>query len=221
MRNFLSQTWQLLLKDAQLEWRQRSALGGILLYVVSSVFVVYITLGQAVGGAVWAALFWVVILFASINAVAKSFIQENSERQLYYYFLASPSAVIAAKIIYNTGLLLLVSFLALAIFAMVLGYPVVEHGIFLGTLFLGSFGFSIAFTFISAIASKAQQSATLMAILSFPVIIPIVLILMRLSKIAIALMTDTAYYKDFVMLLSIDAILASLVFVLFPYLWRE
>ena len=221
MRNFFSQTWELFRKDAQLEWRQRSALSGILLYVVSSVFVVYITLGQEVGKAVWAALFWIIILFASINAVAKSFVQENNERQLYYYFLASPSAIIAAKILYNTMLLMIVSFLALAIFSVVLGYPVVEHGIFLCTLFLGSLGFSIAFTFISAIASKAQQSATLMAILSFPVIIPIVLILMRLSKIAIALMVDTAYYTDFIMLLSIDAIMGSLVFILFPYLWRE
>lgn len=221
MQDFFSQTWQLLKKDAQLEWRQRSALGGILLYVVASVFVVYITLGQAVGGAVWAALFWVIILFASINAVAKSFVQENTQRQLYYYFIASPSAIITAKILYNTGLLLMVSFLALGIFSLVLGYPVVEHGMFMATLFFGSLGFSIAFTFIAAIASKAQQSATLMAILSFPVIIPIVLILMRLTKIAIALMTDTAYYKDFVMLLSIDMILASLVFILFPFLWRE
>jgi heme exporter protein B len=221
MQAFVRQTWQLLRKDIQLEWRQRYALGGILLYVVSTVFVVYTTLGQAIGGAVWAALFWVIILFASVNAIAKSFVQENSERQFYYYFLASPHAIIAAKIAYNTLLLLLVSFLALAVFSVVLGYPVVHNVLFFTTLLLGSIGFAIAFTFISAIASKAQQSATLMAVLSFPVIIPILLTLLRLSKIALNLMTDSAYYRDFLILISIDVILASLVFMLFPLLWRD
>lgn len=221
MQVFLTQTWQLLRKDIRLEWRQKFALGGILLYVVATVFIVYTTLGQAVGKAVWAALFWVIILFASVNAIAKSFVQESSERQLYYYFLASPAAVIAAKMAYNTLLLLVVSFLALGVFSVVLGYPVLENGLFLATIFLGSIGFSIAFTFISAIAAKAQQSATLMAVLSFPVVIPILLILLRLTKIALHLMTDSAYYRDFFILLSIDVILAALVFMLFPLLWRD
>lgn len=218
---FFKQTLHLLRKDIQLEWRQRYAIGGVLLYVVSTVFVVYAALGQIVGGAVWAALFWIIILFASVNAIAKSFVQESNDRQLYYYFLASPIAVIASKILYNIALLTGISLLALAVFSMMLGYPIHQHGLFLGTVILGSIGFAIAFTFISAISAKAQQSATLMAVLSFPIIIPILLMLLRLTKIAANLMTDTAYYRDIFILLSIDAILASLVFLLFPMLWRD
>jgi heme exporter protein B len=221
MTSFSKQVWALLRKELQLEWRQRYAIGGILLYVVATVVVVYMSLGQAVGGAVWGALFWVVILFASVNAVAKSFMQENQERQLYYYLLASPSAIIVSKTLYNVGLLQLISLLAWGVFAVVLGYPIVQSGLFGLTVFLGALGFAIAFTFVSAIAAKAQQSATLMAILSFPVIIPILLVLLRLTKIAANLMVDTAYYQDVVMLLSIDAILFSLVLILFPYLWRD
>lgn len=221
MTSFSKQVWALLRKELQLEWRQRYAIGGILLYVVATVVVVYMSLGQAVGGAVWGALFWVVILFASVNAVAKSFMQENQERQLYYYLLASPSAIIVSKTLYNVGLLQLISLLAWGVFVVVLGYPIVQSVLFGLTVFLGALGFAIAFTFVSAIAAKAQQSATLMAILSFPVIIPILLVLLRLTKIAANLMVDTAYYQDVVMLLSIDAILFSLVLILFPYLWRD
>ena len=221
MQHFANQIWALLKKDIQLEWRQRYAIGGILLYVLSTVILVYMSLGQVVGGAVWAALFWVVILFASVNAVAKSFMQENHERQFYYYLMCSPTAIILAKTIYNIGLLLLISVLAWAVFAVVLGYPIKENGIFALSVLLGAIGFAIAFTFVSAIAAKAQQSATLMAVLSFPVIIPILLILLKLTKIAANLMVDTAYYKDILMLLSIDAILLSLVIILFPYLWRD
>jgi heme exporter protein B len=218
---FLKETQHLLLKEVRLELRQKYAISGILLYVISTVFIVYITLGQQVGGAIWAVLFWVIVLFASVNAIAKSFVQENPKRQLYYYTLANPSSVIFAKIIYNSLLLLSISFLAYGVFSVVVGNPVQDILLFCQTLALGSIGFSITFTFISAISAKANQSATLMAILSFPVIIPMLMTLMRLTKISLNLMTDSAYYKDILILLCIDVILSALAFILFPYLWRD
>ena len=74
------------------------------------------------------------------------------------------------------------------IFGIFMGDPVKIKWLFWLLIFLGSIGFSIAFTFISAITGKAKQSASLMAILSFPVIIPILITLIRLSKIALRLM---------------------------------
>lgn len=219
--SFLTETKHLLLKEVRLELRQKYAISGILLYVISTVFVVYITLGQQVGGAVWAALFWIIVLFASVNAIAKSFVQESPKRQLYYYSLANPSSVILAKMLYNSLLLLAISFLAFWVFSIVVGNPIKDALLFYQTLALGSIGFSITFTFISAISAKANQSATLMAILSFPIIIPMLLVLMRLTKIALHLMTDSAYYKDMLILLCIDVILGALAFILFPYLWRD
>src|SRR5688500_15798690 len=98
----------LIRKEIILEWRFRYALNGILLYVISTVFVCYLSFKQ-VNPASWNALFWIILLFASINAVTKSFIQENRGRQLYYYTIASPRAIILAKIIYNMFLVLLLS----------------------------------------------------------------------------------------------------------------
>ncbi|MCH2021252.1 MAG: heme exporter protein CcmB [Saprospiraceae bacterium] len=218
---FLKETQYLLLKEVRLELRQKYAISGILLYVISTVFIVYVTLGQQIGGAIWAALFWVIVLFASVNAIAKSFVQENPKRQLYYYTLVNPSSVIFAKIVYNSLLLLSISFLAFGLFAIVVGNPVQDTILFCHTLILGSIGFSIAFTFISAISAKANQNATLMAILSFPVIIPILMTLMRLTKISLNLMSDSAYYKDILILICIDIILSSIALILFPYLWRD
>lgn len=219
--NFLKETQYLLSKEIRLEWRQRYAISGILLYVFSAVFVVYITLGQQVGGAVWGAFFWVIVLFASVNAIAKSFVQENSKRQLYYYTLSNPLAVIVSKMLYNSILLLLISSLAYGVFSVLMGNPVVFAGMFWLTILLGSLGFGITFTFISAISAQANQSATLMAVLSFPVVLPILMLLLKLTKLALNLMTDTAYYKDMLMLLFIDVILGSLIIILFPYLWRD
>ena len=218
---WLNEVKTLFAKDLALELRQRYALGGILLYTVSITFVVYMMLGEGVKGVVWAALFWIMMLFSSVNAVAKSFLQEGEGRQLYYYTLASPTAVVVAKMLYNIVLLTVVGSLLYGVMSLVLGNPIGMKGLFFGLMILSALSFSIAFTFISAIASKAQQSGTLMAILSFPVVVPILLLLMRLTKIALELMVDSNYWKDIVMLLSVDVILIGLVFILFPYLWRD
>lgn len=154
--------------------------------------------------------------------MVKSFVQESGARQLYYYQLANPVLLVLAKIIYNTLLLLVLSGLAFGAYSVVAGNPVRDVSLFALTLVLASLGFSIAFTFIASIAAKADNSATLMAILSFPVILPILLTLVRrLSPVALGFLQDTSYTRDIINLLAIDAILITLVFVLFPYIWKD
>ena len=105
-------------KDFRLEWRQRAALNGMLLYVGSTVFVCYLSFslrGGQLPAPAWNALFWIVLLFSAVNAVAKGFLQESRGRMLYYYTVVRPQAVVLAKISYNALLLL---GLALAAFAL-------------------------------------------------------------------------------------------------------
>ncbi len=218
--NLIQEIGFLLKKEILIEWRQKYAISGILLYVLSTIYVVYVSFIQ-VDPKVWNALFWIIILFASTNAIAKSFIQESSHRQLYYYSLANPIAIIISKILYNSLILLVLCVLCYTFFGLVAGNPVKDSFQFFTALFLGSVGFSITFTFISAISAKANNSATLMAILSFPVIIPILLTLIKLSANALRLMQDTSINKDIMILVAIDLILVALAFILFPYLWRD
>jgi len=203
-----------------LEFRQGYAISGIVLYVLSMVFVVYAATIK-VPPPVWNVLFWLIVLFASINAVVKSFVQESGARQLYYYQLTNPTVLLLAKILYNTLLLLVLSLLACGVYSLVAGNPVKDWKLFLLVILLGSMGFAIAFTFIASIAAKANNGATLMAILSFPVILPILLTLVRLSAIALRLIQDTSYQRDIINLLAIDTILIALTFVLFPFVWRD
>ena len=216
----VSEIWWLVRKEAVLEWRQRYAIGGIALYAVSTVFVVYMSFIR-IQPNVWNAMFWIISLFGSMNALVKSFVQENSTRQLYYYTLANPLAVILSKIIYNIGLLFLINCLTFIMLSLFAGDPVKDDWQFLGVLALGSFSLGTAFTFISAIASKGSNSSTLMAILGFPVIIPILMTLIKISANALRLIQDTAVWQDVVILAAIDTIMITLCIVLFPYLWRE
>ena len=115
----------------------------------------------------------------------------------------------------------MISALAFGTYSIVAGNPVFDYPLFALVLLLGSFGFSITFTFTASIAAKANNSATLMAILSFPVILPVLLTLIRLSQIALRIIQDTSYKKDIVNLLAIDAILITLTFILFPFIWKD
>lgn len=216
----ISEIGTLVKKDVVVEWRQKYAIGGILLYVVSTVFIVYFSFSN-IDSKSWNTLFWIIMLFASVNAVTKSFIQENSQRELYYYSIANPVSILASKMIYNTILLLIISGLSYFVFSIIVTNPVKDSGLFFTALFLGSLGFSIAFTFISAIASKASNSSTLMAVLSFPAIIPILMTLLKISANALGLMTDSGIWKDIGILLAIDLIMLTLTFILFPFLWRD
>src|SRR3546814_8068511 len=155
-----------------LEWRSKYAVNSILLYVISSVFVCYHAF-RSVDGVVWNALFWIILLFASINAISKSFVQESRGRQLYYYTLASPNAIILSKIIYNIVLMLVLSLIALFVYSVIFRNPLGDPFLYLVSVVLVSISFATVFTMISGISSKANNSGTLMAILSFPVIIPL------------------------------------------------
>ena len=210
----------LLEKEVTLEWRMRYAISGILLYVLSTVFIVYIS-SVKVEASVWNVLFWIIVLFASVNAITKSFQQESGNRQLYYYSLTDPRAVILSKAIYNCILLLIITLLTYGVFSLVSGNPVVDQRAFFLAIFLGSTGFSLTFTFISAIASKADNRATLMAILGFPLIIPILLTLVKLGAQAVGFLPESPIMNDVMTLLAIDLVLIALSLILFPFLWRD
>lgn len=218
--NLLHQTWSLFRKELLLEYRQRYAISGICLYVFSTVFVVYMAAIKPTPP-VWNSLFWIIVLFTSINALVKSFVQESSARQLYYYSLVDPLAILLSKTLYNVLLLLVLSGLAYFTFSVVAGNPVKDTGQFLTALGLGSLGLGICLTFVSAVANKTNNSATLLAILGFPLIIPILLELLKLSANALRLMQDTSILNDIYLLLAIDALLLGLGLVLFPFLWRD
>ncbi|OWY20611.1 ABC transporter permease [Sphingobacteriales bacterium UPWRP_1] len=221
MNAVFKQAWFLIQKDIVLEWRQRYALSGILLYVLSSVMVVYLAF-TSIEATAWLAVFWIILLFASVNALTKSFVQENSGRLLYYYTVVSPQAIILSKLVYNVALLLVIAGLALGAYSLLMGNPVQHMGLFMAAVVLGATGFSFCFTLIAAIASKTgHRNATLMPVLSFPVVTPVLGLLIALSKNAVAGIQTQNTLRDIGNLVAIDVVLAVLSFILFPYLWRD
>jgi heme exporter protein B len=214
----------LLNKEITLEWRNKYAFNGMILYLVSTVFICFLSFrvkSDTMNPIVWNTLFWIILLFTAINAIAKSFSQENRNRQLYYYTLASPESIIISKLLYNFLLMLLLAVLGFGIYALLLGNPVDDIVLYLISVFLGATGFTGTLTLMAGIASKADNAGSLMALLSFPVIIPMLLMLMRLSKNAMDGLAWNASNDEMITLLALNGIVMALSVVLFPYLWRS
>src|SRR5690349_22590244 len=112
-------------KDLLLEIRQQYSFYGVLLYVGATIFVLFMSIEDPDPGT-WNGLFWIIQLFISINAVAKSFLQESRNRMLYYQSITSPVNFILAKLLFNSVLMLVMSALSFALFALFMSYPVVK-----------------------------------------------------------------------------------------------
>lgn len=213
--------FSLLKKDLLLELRQQHTLYGILLYIASTVFVLSLSV-QEPGAGVWNGLFWVIQLFICVNAVAKSFLQESKGRMLYYYSIVSPGAFILAKLLYNLILMLVMSLISLLLYTVFIDGPVINVVQYTGIVLLGGASISLVFTLMSAIASKASHNAALMAILGFPVILPLLLLLMQLSKTALnEIFKEGAILHLTGLILGLDALVVAMAVVLFPYLWKD
>ena len=211
----------LLKKDILLEFRQKHTFYGILLYIASTMYVLFLSMDE-LNANVWNGLFWVIQLFICVNAVAKSFLQENRGRMLYYYSIASPVEFIISKILYNVVLMICMSLLSLLLFVIFLNNPIDNSLRFIGIVVLGGAGLSIVFTLMSAIAAKAQQNAALIAILGFPVILPQLLMLMRLSKAAFAEVFRAGAVMELTgLIIGLDILVIALAVILFPYLWKD
>jgi heme exporter protein B len=211
----------LLQKEIMLEWKQKYAFNGLVLYVVSTIFVCYLSFRQIIDPPTWNALFWIIMLFAAVNAIAKSFLTESRGRQLYFYSIASAQGVIISKVIYNLGLMLVLSIFNFIFYSLFIGNIVQDMPMFIVGLLLGSAGFASVMTMISAIASKAGSNSTLMAILSFPILIPLLITIIRFSKNAMDGIDWSVNYKFAIILIALNLLTVALSYILFPYLWRE
>jgi heme exporter protein B len=225
--NFFQAVRAILIKDILIEFRNRYVLGGILLYVFSSVLVIYFALQynnsiQEINPVTWSILFWLTILFSSVNAIANSFFREPEGRFFYYYWTLSPQALIIAKLLYNFLFTIVLSLLTFGVFAVMVSNPIINFPIFLVTIILGGTGYSFLFTTMSAIASRAGNNATLMAVLGFPLVIPLIIFLTRLSAACItAGVFNEETNKNLLLLLAFNIVQPTLAWILFPYIWRD
>lgn len=210
-------------KEIQLDWRNRTLLGGILLYVVSSIYVTNLAFNSAIDLPTWNSLFWIITLFTAFNATSKSFTTEE-RKYFYLYTLISPQKLLLAKMIYNISLMVVIGILSLfGFYLFISGQFLSEQNFWLYFLavIIGSIGLAVILTMISAIASKTGNNNGMMAILGFPVIIPFILATIKFSGETLQGKGIASTGDSLLMMSAIIVLVGLLSYLLFPYIWRE
>ena len=185
MKVVLKQYFHLVNHELRLEFKNHHALMSLLVYSFATIFIAYISYRQSLDPITWNALFWIIMLFAATNAIARSFIQESKGLQLFHYTFMNPSVVILAKTTYNVLLLSFLGVINLVAFSLFFSLDINDFGQFILGLLLGSFGLSAVLTLVSGIVSKAHNQSALVAILGFPLLFPLLITIIKFSGNAI------------------------------------
>lgn len=212
----------LIKKEFLLEFRQKSTIGGVLVYVIGTVFVSALCFKGRLDKPTWNALFWVITLFTSVTISGKSFLKETGGQALFNYLHYSPQQFIIAKILYNMAFMLCLSVITFFFYGFFIRNEVENLTLFYLILVLASTGLAGILSLMSAIASKANGNFAIMSILSFPVLMPLILVIIRLSKQAVDGIEWAGVSVDLlVVLAALNVLTVALSFLLFPYLWRD
>jgi heme exporter protein B len=221
-------TWAVFRKDWRSELRSRYALNALLLFATNSVVVQSLVLGlllpsrNADLSLIQAALLWITVLFAAFTGLARAFVQEEETRTAAALRLAAPPlAVYLGKLLFNLLLLLLLDAVVTALFAVLLRVQIGTLGLFLALLLAGSVGLVAATTLIAAMIARAGARGALFAVLSFPLLVPLLVVAVQSTSRALDGVGWDEGLRPLVTLLSFATVQFVASLFLFPTVWES
>jgi heme exporter protein B len=223
LRQWCDQAAAVFVKDWRAELRTRHALHTLLLFAITTLVTVSLALGPAgvssvERAAVLPALLWVILLFAAAAGLPRGFVQEEETHTANALRLAAtPSAVFSGKALYAVSLLLAVEALLVPLYLAVMQLPVADPALLLAALGAGAVGLAVGSTLLAAIVAQAQGRGALFPILAFPVLLPLLLLAVELTRGAV---TGTVGAGVLANLLLYDGAITVAGLMLFPLVWN-
>jgi heme exporter protein B len=214
----MSTLWLLLKKEFLIDFRQKYPIAGIVLYIFATIYISYLTFQGIISPTTWNSIFWIVLLFTFITGLAKSFVSEE-KRSLYYYLVIPSGKLLTGKLVYYSLYGVFLVFIINLLFNIFLPFPSqsADISLFTANMCLGALGLSASLTMISSIASKTTNASTLMAVLGFPVIIPVLLLAVTNSRKILLGAQFQSIQGNLTYLVSLIVIIIAVSYILFPY----
>ncbi len=227
MKPLLTAAWAVFVKDMRSEMRTRYALNALLLFAASAAVAVSFAVPQlglqrdAQFIQIQAALLWVALLFAALNGLARSFVQEEERRTAMALRLAAPAlGVYLGKFLFNLTLLAALDAVTTLLFLFFLRVEIGSVGLFIAVLAAGSLGLTTATTLLAAIIARASFKGGLFAVLAFPLIVPLLVVGIQGTTLALggAAWSQGAPLLQFLLSYAVATFVASLM--LFRWVWE-
>ena len=221
--NWATKSAWLLAKDLKCEFRTRYALNAILMFALTTLTVVSFSFGAfSLTPRITSSLFWLVIFFSSMSGLAQVFVKEEESRTVNVLKLvATPSTVFLGKFLFNLFLLLLLEIVIVPLFIILMNLSILNLWLFLSVFLLGSLGLVCATTIIAAIISKAHVKGALFAVLSFPILLPLLITAIDGTRLSLEGEAFSAGWGDLRLLISYVVVMFVASLLLFDFVWSE
>lgn len=222
--SFLLSVRTVFLKDWRSELRTRYAVSALLMFVITTIAIILFSLGSESASAdALDGMLWVVIFFAAMSGLSRTFVMEEERGTTLTLQLATPpAAVFFGKLLFNLVLVTGINAVTVLLYALFInGFVIRTMSIFVAAVALGSIALAAASTIIAAIIARANTKGTLYPVLSFPIMLPLLLSVIEATRKA----SEGAFFAEaggeFQLLISYIVVVVVSSSMLFEYIWKD
>ena len=211
-------------KELLSEFRTRYAISAILLFVLTTItMVVFATSGDVLSPEVAAGVLWIVMFFGAMTGLSKSFVSEEERgTSLYLKLVADSGAIYFGKLVFNIMLSISLNAVAVILFFIFIGnINLTSPAIFVSSILMGSLAIATSTTIISALIAKANSKNALFPVLSFPIILPVIILGIQTTVQSFTGADFEEARNDFQLLFSYSGLMVLASYFLFDYVWKE
>ena len=216
----LAAMWQIVKFFLHEEWKGKYAVIGVLLYIFTAVLISYLTV-QGMDKVQYASVFWIIVIFTTLQGIAKGFMQMRKGSFVFWHQMCSPWQFLAARMLVSTLLMMVFTAFTFLLFVSMHGSVDMSYSGFLLTTFLTGMGISSVFTISSSIAAKTDNPGVLLPVLTFPVILPVLLVGVKAGKKAVDDLGVGTLAGDIGVLLLFNLLIVVLGIILMKFIWKE
>ncbi len=221
---FLQVAWTLAVKDLVEEFRTRYAITGMALFSLTTLVAVSFSVGiMALDVMLHAALLWIIIFFSAMSALSRSFTrEEESGTAIALRMVLIPEIIYTGKLLYNVVLLTMLLLVVVPLYMVMMNLPEGANiALSLTILITGTFCLAGVATILAAIVARAGAKNSLLPILTFPVLLPVLLTAIRSTGIAFAGGGFEDVSADLIFLVSFMIIVITASLLLFTFVWED
>jgi heme exporter protein B len=211
-------------KDWQSELRTRYAVNALAMFILVTISIILFSIGsEKISEYLTGGLLWIVIFFSAMSGLSRSFVSEEERgTTLTLQLIASPSTIFNGKLIFNIVLVFLMNTsITILFFILFETFVINNFALFIITFLFGNCGIAISSTIIAAIISKANSKGTLFPVLAFPILLPLILTLLELTKFSIDGIALTEAITEILVLVCYDVIMLTSSYLLFDFIWKD
>ena len=220
---FFRAAWAVCAKDLRAEFRTRYALSAIGLFAITTLVVISTALGPfGLGQDLLGALLWVVLFFAAMAGLSRTFVHEEESHTAPALRLAAPpAAVYLGKYLFNLVLLVLMEVLIVPLFMVMMNLHLATPGLFLLVLFLGNLGLSGTTTIVAAMVAQASARGALFTVLAFPLLYPLLVAAIKGTNATLTGQDLALIWPNVQVLVAYTVAMVTVALLLFPSIWTE